>query len=195
MTAPALDRESLKAELLQKFPGASTASAEVKGFPTLRLASAESLIPVLRWLKDERGFGYLDMVAATDWKGPVDLDGYIREPNPNVFLPEGATPQIAAPTPGKDVPYRESFELIYLLSNLNAKLKLIIKLDAPRVNGSVPSIVSVFKSADWQEREIFDLFGLRFDGHPNLKKILTPDFIEGYPLRKDYKHKKDRFDA
>jgi NADH-quinone oxidoreductase subunit C len=54
--------------------------------------------------------------------------------------------------------------------------------------------VPLFKSADWQERETFDLMGVSYEGHPNLTKILTPDFTVGHPLRKDYAHVKDRFD-
>jgi len=58
----------------------------------------------------------------------------------------------------------------------------------------VPSAYDLFKSADWQEREQFDLMGVTFEGHPNLTKILTPDFLVGHPLRKDYVHVKDKYD-
>ncbi|MBI4667768.1 MAG: NADH-quinone oxidoreductase subunit C [Elusimicrobia bacterium] len=59
---------------------------------------------------------------------------------------------------------------------------------------SAPSLTSVWKTADWQEREVYDLMGIVFEGHPNLKKILTPEFIQGHPLRKDYVHIKDKYD-
>ena len=52
----------------------------------------------------------------------------------------------------------------------------------------------LYKSADWQERETFDLYGIKFEGHPNLTKILTPSFTVGHPLRKDYVHVKDKYD-
>ncbi len=52
--------------------------------------------------------------------------------------------------------------------------------------GSVPSVCSVWKTADWMEREVYDLFGIDFSGHPDLKRILLPDDWHGYPLRKDY---------
>ncbi len=64
----------------------------------------------------------------------------------------------------------------------------------PRDGGKAPSLVKLFEAADWQEREVFDLLGVPFEGHPNLTKILLPDFIKGNPLRKDYVHVPDQFD-
>jgi len=181
--------ESLKAQ----FAGLEKAAAPVKGYLTLK-ATKQELLPLVTHLK-AAGFDYLEIVTATDWKGPVDPRGYIVDPNPNHFLPEGATPQAApgAPTPG--VAYRDAIELVYLLGDLGArKMKLFIKLDVPRDQASAPSLVPLFKAADWQEREVFDLLGVTFEGHPNLKKILTPDFLTGHPLRKDYVHVPDAYD-
>ena len=56
----------------------------------------------------------------------------------------------------------------------------------PRTGSTAPSLARLFKTADWQEREVYDLLGVSFTGHPNLTKILNPDFIQGNPLRKDY---------
>ncbi|MBI4051720.1 MAG: NADH-quinone oxidoreductase subunit C [Elusimicrobia bacterium] len=98
----------------------------------------------------------------------------------------------AVPTPG--VSYREMIQAVYLLTSMDKRAKVFIKVDLPRLDAELPSLVLLYKAADWQEREVFDLMGVRFEGHPRLSKILTPDFISGHPLRKDYVHQKDRFD-
>ena len=181
-------------EKLKSVGGVEKAAVQVKNYLTVKVGK-ENLVALVTLLKEQLGFNYLEIVTAVDWKGPVDPKGFIVDPNPNFFLPEGATPQAApaAPTPG--VAYRDAMELVYLLANLeDAKMKLFIKVEVPRADAAVPSLVPLFKAADWQERETFDLLGVRFDGHPNLKKILTPDFIQGHPLRKDYVHVKDAYD-
>jgi NADH-quinone oxidoreductase subunit C len=61
-----------------------------------------------------------------------------------------------------------------------------IKVRVPRDGGSVASVAEVWPAADWHEREIFDMFGVRFEGHPDPRRILCPDDWVGYPLRKDY---------
>ena len=77
------------------------------------------------------------------------------------------------------------FDVVYHLLNLTSQERLRLKV---RVNDqeALPSLVSRYKAADWFEREVFDLFGIRFEGHPNLRRILMPDDWEGHPLRKDY---------
>jgi NADH-quinone oxidoreductase subunit C len=64
--------------------------------------------------------------------------------------------------------------------------RLRVKVPVPDTDARLPSVVSVFPGADWPERELFDLFGLVFEGHPDLRRILMPDDWEGFPLRKDY---------
>lgn len=80
----------------------------------------------------------------------------------------------------------ERFAVVYhLLSHGNVE-RLIVKAFVPEENPSLPSVESLWKTADWQEREVYDLYGIRFEGHPNLSRILNPDDYEGHPLRKDY---------
>lgn len=187
-----LSPESLQAQLAAEFPKAEKAKTEVKGYLTLAV-SREDLKRAVGWLKT-RGFEYLDIVTAVDFKGPVDVKGFVMDPNPNAFLPEGATPQVEAPTPTPGFPYRDAIEVVYCLSNLSERLKVFLKVELSRSDARLPSLTDLFPAADWQEREAFDLLGVRFEGHPNLVKILTPEFIQGHPLRKDYVHVADRFD-
>ncbi len=85
--------------------------------------------------------------------------------------------------------YRDAtnrFGLVYLLANTatNERLTIRVYLDEP--NLSVPSMVPLWAGADWLEREVFDMFGIRFDGHPDLRRILMPEEFTAFPLRKDY---------
>ncbi len=77
------------------------------------------------------------------------------------------------------------FEVLYQLTSLPAGVRLRVGVEVAD-GGSVPSAVALYPSANWPEREIFDLFGISFDGHPDLKRILLPDSWSGHPLRKDY---------
>lgn len=87
------------------------------------------------------------------------------------------------------VDYVDYMEVCYMLTNFvpGDVRNLILKVKlTDRVNPSVDSIVPVFAAADFQEREIFDMFGIKFNNHPDLRRILCPDDWTGWPLRKDY---------
>jgi NADH-quinone oxidoreductase subunit C len=78
------------------------------------------------------------------------------------------------------------FEVVCRLENLETGLGLTLKTRIPRDPAACPSLTGLFRGALWMERECYDLFGVRFDGHPDLRRLLLPDDWEGYPLRKDY---------
>jgi NADH-quinone oxidoreductase subunit C len=85
---------------------------------------------------------------------------------------------------GVDYPQREKrFDVVYLL--LSPKLNRRIRVKVA-TGETAPSIVSVFPAADWYEREAYDMFGILFDGHPDLRRILTDYGFDGHPLRKDF---------
>ena len=85
-----------------------------------------------------------------------------------------------------DWPKREKrFDVVLNLYSFSKNERLRLKVWAADAE-NVPSVVSVWPTANWQEREVFDMFGIVFSGHPNLKRILLPDEWQGYPLRKDY---------
>jgi NADH-quinone oxidoreductase subunit C/D len=88
---------------------------------------------------------------------------------------------------GADYPLRESrFEAIYHLYSIARAERLRLKVPVTEADPVLPSLIGVWKAADWFEREAFDMFGLRFTGHPNLRRILTHEAFQGHPLRKDY---------
>jgi NADH-quinone oxidoreductase subunit C len=85
-----------------------------------------------------------------------------------------------------DWPKREKrFDVVLNLYSIKKNERLRIKAHAAE-NELVPSVSGVWVTADWMEREVFDMFGIIFSGHPNLKRILLPDEWQGFPLRKDY---------
>ena len=83
-------------------------------------------------------------------------------------------------------PIEPRFELNYHLLSLERRARLRLKVRLAGADPVVPSMVPVWPAANWHEREAFDLMGIRFEGHPDLTRILMPDDWEGYPLRKDY---------
>ena len=80
----------------------------------------------------------------------------------------------------------ERFAVSYHLLCHQTAERLTVKAYIPEEKPSLPSVESLWKTADWQEREVFDLYGIKFEGHPNLIRIMNPDDFDGYPLRKDY---------
>ena len=85
-----------------------------------------------------------------------------------------------------DHPSREfRFDLIYILQSLKNNKKLVLKTSL-KENDSIESITSIHKAADWYERECYDLFGIEFTNHPDLRRIMTDYNFEGHPLRKDF---------
>jgi len=78
------------------------------------------------------------------------------------------------------------FEMVYHLLSLSAKHRLRIKVPLSEKNLSIETLTSVWKNANWLEREVYDMYGVRFYGHPDLRRLFMYDGFEGFPLRKDY---------
>jgi len=87
---------------------------------------------------------------------------------------------------GIDFPDDKKIHVVYHLYSYAKKHRAVLKVLLDRDDPVVPTISSVWPAANWQERECFDLLGVLFDGHPDLRRILLPDDWEGHPLRKDY---------
>ena len=119
-------------------------------------APADRLLEVLGVLKGQCGFAMLAEL------GGVDYLGY----------------------PGWSQPHR--FEVHYVLRNLDENERIVVKAGADGPEPTLPSVVPLWPGADWMEREVFDMFGITFAGHPNLRRILMPEEFTAFPLRKDY---------
>ncbi len=91
------------------------------------------------------------------------------------------------------VDYGNRFEVIYNFFSYKKKQNLVLKVVLEHENPEVESVEAIWKVADWLERETYDLVGIKFSGHPNLKRILLPDGWIGHPLRKDYDMSVDQF--
>ena len=139
-------------------PGSFEPATAADGMATIYVPR-EALVETLRTLRDtpELGYGFLVDIVATDY--------YPREPR---------------------------YEVMYLLSSLGvpgygpAARRLRVKVRVSGNDPRVPTLCGPWKAANWAERELWDLFGIRVDGHGDLRRILMPEDWDGHPMRKDY---------
>lgn len=91
-----------------------------------------------------------------------------------------------------DYPDDNKFEVVYNINSIEKYYTLMVKTSVDRDNPELPSVFPIWGGANWQEREVYDLLGIVFTGHPNLKRILLDYDYEGHPLRKDFQWKGGR---
>ena len=84
------------------------------------------------------------------------------------------------------VDYSEYFQMVYILQSLEPERTLVLRTTVPDLDTTVPSVTSVWRAADWYEREAHDLFGVSFDGHPDMSPLLLYEGFEGFPGRKEF---------
>jgi NADH:ubiquinone oxidoreductase subunit C len=137
-----------------------------------------------RYLRDELGFNFLSDVAAADYLGwgGKGISGYIGSAGGRDLNKPSTQGLQRLPRP-KPRRFSVSYHLLTLRAGSATRVRLQVWVDDGE---SVPSLVAVWPTADWHEREAWDLFGIRFEGHPNPQRILMDDDWEGHPLRKDY---------
>ena len=80
----------------------------------------------------------------------------------------------------------DRFGVVYVLLNTSTSERTVVKTFVNDPDPTLPSMYPLWKSADWTEREVYDMFGIKFEGHPDLRRILMPDEFTTFPLRKDY---------
>jgi len=163
---PDIEETSVVTKLRETFANEFIAFRGYRGDATVLLRS-EKIIQILTFLKDDSDC-QMDLLR--------DLFGV-----DNLKTPERVE---AFEKGGFDKSFR--FEVIYILYSLRYRHDLCIRIPLPADNPIVESIHKVYKCANWFEREVWDMYGIRFQGHPNLKRILNHEDFEGHPLRKDY---------
>ena len=156
-------------QLKKKFGDKITGSNLEALDPWIEVAPA-GLVEVCTYLRDDANlrFDLLNCISGVDY----------LEPDPKKAAKTGWEPHT---------------EVVYHISSTVKKHTLVIKVMLPRWKNDtvgeipeVPSVADVWRTADWHEREVFDLNGVNFTGHPDLRRILCPEDWVGYPLRKDY---------
>ncbi len=161
--------------LRERFPEAVLDAKSAGGELSVKVRR-ETLLDALRFLKHEAGFN-----ALTDIVG---IDNLKPAPAAPAAAPAAAAPS-APPVPPAPAAPAKRFSIVYLLYRFPEVCRIRIAIDI--AEGEAPdSAVSVYPAADWAEREIFDMFGIAFAGHPDLRRIYMPDEFEGFPLRKDF---------
>ena len=155
----ALVHEAIAERVRARFAGV-TAAATPNAQPFLAVVPAD-VVAVLRFLRDD---------PALRFDALMDLTAYDR------------LKYAAAATPG------DAIVVVYLLFSYTHKHKVTLEVEAPRADCRLPTASGVWPAANYFEREVWDLFGVHFDGHPNLLRIMCPQDWEGHPLRKDYRY-------
>jgi NADH-quinone oxidoreductase subunit C len=177
-----MNADELAAAVDQAVPGAVLAHEDGIDMPTLTIAR-EHLVDVCRLLRDEHGKNFLSAVSAVDFLGYGDeVAGYFGTESGRDINRTGSwgTPEtVAAPA--------KRFAVVYHLAHVGDGPPERVRLQVLVDDGeAVPTVVPVWPTADWHEREQFDLMGIVFDGHPNLRRLIMPSDWAGHPLRKDY---------
>ncbi len=150
---------------------------------TTVVVEVTSLVEAATYMRDELGFAFLSDVSPADYLGwgSKGVSGYIATPTGrDLNLPMTQGYQVLPET--KPARFSVSYHLLALRRGC-PRVRVQVWVDEGE---PVPSVIGIWPTADWHEREAWDMMGIRFDGHPNLTRILMDEDWEGHPLRKDY---------
>ncbi len=168
-----------------RFPDAVASSHAWRGDETVVLRR-EGLIEAARFVKEDPDLAMnflMDLSA-------VDYSAFGKGPAPAFFSSSGVavrpTPNIPDEDPWPGPPSSERFAVVYHFFSTTHKHRLRFVVPVGEDEPEVDSLVTLWPGANWLEREVWDLFGIRFKGHPDLRRILMYEEFEGHPLRKDY---------
>ena len=181
-----MNNSSLIESVEERFPAAVSASYTFRGDATVVLRPG-SLLEIARFLKEDPELSMNFLVDVT----AVDYSAFGKGPAPAFFASSGVTVSPGLQIPDQDPwpgpPDAARFAVVYHFFSMSHKHRL--RLQVPVEDETSPeldSLVSLWPGANWLEREVWDMFGIGFRGHPNLKRILMYEEFEGHPLRKDY---------
>ena len=184
-----MNTTSLIEAVRKHFPQAVSASHTFRGDATLILRP-EFLLEVARFLKEdpEMRMNYLMDLTA------VDYSAFGKRPTPAFFASSGVavspSSEIPDENPWPGPPGEARFAVVYHFFSVAHKHRLRLVIPVEEAAPEVDSLASLWPAANWLEREVWDMFGIRFRGHPGLKRILMYEGFEGHPLRNDYPVKK-----
>jgi NADH-quinone oxidoreductase subunit C len=180
-----MDPSELIAAVEGRFPGAVSSSHAWRGDATVVLRR-ESLLDVARLLRDDAA---LRMEFLMDLSA-VDYSAFGQRPANAFFSSSGVAVSAPAQIPDEDPwpgpPDRARFAVVYHFFSRTHRHRLRLVVPVEEAEPRVDSLTTLWAGADWLEREVWDMFGIAFVGHPNLKRILMYEGFEGHPLRKDY---------
>src|SRR3989339_2207462 len=150
--------EDLFLKLQSEFRSLRKSEPQIKDYPSWS-AETGDITAIVRKLREVYGFEYMDMMTASDLSGTIRPEGYPVSKNPSPYPDQPRQSAVQTPLqPGRNV-----FRLTYLITSFREKLKVFINTDIPRNLPAAPSLTGLFKTADWQEREIYDMYGINFE--------------------------------
>jgi NADH-quinone oxidoreductase subunit C len=168
-----------------RFPDAVSASHAFRGDETVVLRP-EFLLEIARFLKEDTALQMNLLVDLT----AVDYSAFGKSPAPAFFASSGIAVKPSSLIPDEDPwpgpPAKARFAVVYHFYSTDHKHRLRLVVPVEESEAELDSLTPLWSAADWLEREVWDMYGIRFSGHPNLKRILMYEEFEGYPLRKDY---------
>ena len=184
-----MNTASLIQSVQDRWPDAVATSHTYRGDATLVLRS-NFLLDVAEFLKEEPA---LQLNALMDLTA-VDYSAFGKQATPAFFASSGVKVRPSSQIPDEESwpgpPEQGRFAVVYHFFSTVHKHRLRLVLPVEETAAEVDSLTSLWPGADWLEREVWDMFGIRFKAHPNLKRILLYEGFEGHPLRKDYPVKK-----
>ena len=169
----------------ERFPDAVSASHAYRGDQTV-VVRPEFLLPIARFLKEDPDLQMNLLVDVT----AVDYSTFGKSPAPAFFASSGIAVRPSSQIPDEDPwpgpPAKARFAVVYHFYSIDHKHRLRLVVPVEETEAELDSLTPLWAAADWLEREVWDMYGIRFSGHPNLKRILMYKEFEGHPLRKDY---------